>query len=147
MSVLNLLSILLITTVASAVTIRPVVIPGNGNETCLAQNEREAYIQNFKTVINLTLQDINIIIYECGPGLWYNIIHLNMSDSSQQCPSAWREYNTSGVRACGRPASSSGSCLICCILLVISTVECVEELLAIRLEVQMHLVSMHGVAQ
>ena len=26
-----------------------------------------------------------------------------MSDPSQQCPSAWREYNTRGVRACGRP--------------------------------------------
>ena len=33
-----------------------------------------------------------------------------MSDPSQQCPSAWREYNTSGVRACGRPESESGSC-------------------------------------
>ena len=32
-----------------------------------------------------------------------------MSDPSQQCPPAWREYNTSGVRACGRPVSNSGS--------------------------------------
>ena len=34
-----------------------------------------------------------------------------MTDPSQQCPPAWREYNTSGVRACGRPTSSTGSCL------------------------------------
>ena len=33
-----------------------------------------------------------------------------MSDGSQQCPSTWREYNTSGVRACGRTYSTEGSC-------------------------------------
>ena len=33
-----------------------------------------------------------------------------MTDPSQQCPSAWREYNTSGVKACGRPFTSTGSC-------------------------------------
>ena len=33
-----------------------------------------------------------------------------MTEPSQQCPSARREYNTSGVRACGRPESSTGSC-------------------------------------
>ena len=46
----------------------------------------------------------------CGDGMWIRVAHLNMSDPSQQCPSAWREYNTSGIRACGRPATSSGSC-------------------------------------
>ena len=33
-----------------------------------------------------------------------------MSDPSQQCPPAWKEYNESGVRACGRPDSKTGSC-------------------------------------
>ena len=33
-----------------------------------------------------------------------------MTDPSQLCPSAWMEYNTSGVRACGRPFNSTGSC-------------------------------------
>ena len=32
-----------------------------------------------------------------------------MTDPSQQCPPAWREYNTSEVRVCGRPASNGGS--------------------------------------
>ena len=32
-----------------------------------------------------------------------------MSDPSQQCPSAWREYNTNQFRACGRPVSTVGS--------------------------------------
>ena len=98
------LGILLITTVASAATVRPVIIPGNDNETCLPQDKRQAAVQNFKSVINLlyTLQDINS--YECGPGPWYNIARLNMSDPSQQCPSAWTEYNSNSVRACRRPA-------------------------------------------
>ena len=46
----------------------------------------------------------------CGPGLWHRLVYLNMSDPLQQCPSAWREYNTLGVRVCGRPTTSSGSC-------------------------------------
>jgi hypothetical protein len=46
----------------------------------------------------------------CGPGLWYQVAHLNMSDPSQRCPPVWREYNTSGIRACGRPTTSTGSC-------------------------------------
>ena len=47
---------------------------------------------------------------QCGAGLWWRVAYLNMTEPSQQCPSAWREYNTSGVRACGRPESSTGSC-------------------------------------
>ena len=46
----------------------------------------------------------------CGTGLWYQVAHLSMSDPSQQCPSVWREYNESGIRACGRPTASTGSC-------------------------------------
>ena len=46
----------------------------------------------------------------CGPGQWHRIAFLNMTDPSQQCPSAWREYNTSGVRACRRPVNSSEGC-------------------------------------
>ena len=47
---------------------------------------------------------------QCGPGLWYRLIYMNMSDPSQQCPPAWREYSNNGMRACGRPNSNTGSC-------------------------------------
>ena len=47
---------------------------------------------------------------QCGLGMWWRVAYLDMTDPSQQCPSAWREYNTSGVKACGRPANSTGSC-------------------------------------
>ena len=46
----------------------------------------------------------------CGPGLWHRVAFLNMSDPTHGCPFAWREYNMNGVRACGRPVNSSGSC-------------------------------------
>ena len=52
----------------------------------------------------------------CGPGLWYQVAHLNMSDPSQQCPSIWREYTNNGIRACGRPTSTTGSCAAKCYL-------------------------------
>ena len=55
------------------------------------------------------VSDPQLQVY-CGPGEWCRVAYLNMSDPTQQCPSAWREYNTSGVRACGRPSTSGGSC-------------------------------------
>ena len=59
--------------------------------------------------IQKKLASLQTQIY-CGAGQWHRIAFLNMSDPSQQCPSAWREYNTSGVRACGRAYSIGGSC-------------------------------------
>ena len=81
----------------------------------------ESSIESDKTVqlcitLNNTLQVLtqfdtrttcdNEIQRHCGPRLWWQEAYLNMSDPSWQCPSAWREYNTSGVRACGRPIGS-----------------------------------------
>ena len=60
-------------------------------------------------VDNYGLVQGNITVPECGAGLWHRVAYLNMSDPSQQCPSAWREYNISSnaeKRACGRPSSS-----------------------------------------
>ena len=39
----------------------------------------------------------------CGAGEWHHVAYLNMTDPSQQCPPAWREYNYPQFRACGRP--------------------------------------------
>ena len=62
----------------------------------------------------ITSEIINIlkssVIPECGDGRWYRVAHINMSDPTQQCPSAWREYSTNGVRACGRPVTTGESC-------------------------------------
>lgn len=45
---------------------------------------------------------------DCGAGLWNKIVHLNMSDRSQECPHGWRGYD-GPVRCCGRPVISRSS--------------------------------------
>ena len=48
----------------------------------------------------------------CGSGGgWIRIAYLDMSDATQNCPSGFRLYQSGGVRACGRPTTSSGSCV------------------------------------
>ena len=46
----------------------------------------------------------------CGSGGgWTRLAYLNMSDNAQNCPSGFRLYQSSGVRACGRSETNSGS--------------------------------------
>ena len=48
----------------------------------------------------------------CGSSSgWTRVAYLNMSDPTEECPSGFRLYNQNGVRACGRPVTSGGSCL------------------------------------
>ena len=48
----------------------------------------------------------------CGKGGgWRRIASLNMTDPNEKCPTQFRTYSQNGVRACGRPATSSGSCV------------------------------------
>ena len=48
----------------------------------------------------------------CGSGGgWTRLAYLNMTDATQSCPFGFRLYQSGGVRACGRPASNSGSCV------------------------------------
>ena len=87
------------------VTLDPVVIHGD-IAVCPLQEKRDTTVQNIGTSVKTIIQNhVN-----CGAGRWYRVAHLNMSSSSQQCPSTWREYNNGGVRGCRRPESSSGSC-------------------------------------
>ena len=44
-------------------------------------------------------------------GGWMRVAYLNMTDRSEKCPDEFRLYNENGVRACGRPVSSGGSCV------------------------------------
>ena len=84
----------------------PVVIAGDGGNVCPnVQDSLQTIRERVKSFV-----DVLVKREDCGGGLWVRVAHLNMSDPSQQCPSAWREYNTSGIRACGRPAISEGSC-------------------------------------
>ena len=101
---------------------------------CSLGEEITANIDNIRNVVSDILQDIHLNP-KCGDGLWHRVAFLNMSDPTHQCPSAWSEYNSDGIRTCRRPTSTSGSCPG--VVYNISTVECVEESLAINLEVQM----------
>ena len=48
----------------------------------------------------------------CGlGGGWTRLAYLNMSNATQNCPSGFRLYQSGSVRACGRPVTSSGSCV------------------------------------
>jgi hypothetical protein len=72
--------------------------------------QTEEILDQIRRNITVTLNELfSSSVPECGDGLWYRVAYLNMTDPSQQCPPAWREYNTSGVRACGRPVTNGGS--------------------------------------
>ena len=48
----------------------------------------------------------------CGSGGgWTRLAYLDMSDSTKNCPSGFRLYQSGYHRACGRPVTSSGSCV------------------------------------
>ena len=86
----------------------PFITYGNGQETCLSTEQRNIALQKMKDNVCQYLFNRNVLP-QCGEGRWYRIAYLNMTDPSQQCPSAWREYNTSQFRACGRPVFSGAS--------------------------------------
>ena len=81
----------------------------NIRDTCPPQEKIQAAIMDIRNDINDTAQAIRKIP-NCGDGLWYRVAHLNMSDPSQQCPSAWRQFTLNGERVCARPTSTAGSC-------------------------------------
>ena len=48
----------------------------------------------------------------CGKGGgWKRIASLNMTDPNEKCLTQFRLYSQGGVRACGRPVTSGGSCV------------------------------------
>ena len=90
----------------SPLTMSPMISDGNGQEICPSTEKRNIDLQkirgNVYTYLGLP------VLPQCGEGIWYRIAYLNMTDPSQKCPSAWREYNTQ-FWACGRPFSSVAS--------------------------------------
>ena len=94
-------------TEAATLSLISIPQPENGEVgVCPVQEKRDKVIQNITADIMDIIRDMYApLIHNCGEGEWYRVAYLNMSDSTQQCPSAWKEYNNSGVRACGRPVS------------------------------------------
>ena len=79
--------------------------------SCLSK-ELDTALNSIQKYSSAVVQKIFISsqIPQCGTGLWYRIAHIDMSDPSQQCPSAWREVTMDGIRVCARPNSNEGSC-------------------------------------
>ena len=95
------------------VAVDPYVIVGEqcDGDVCPRLEQRADAIQKIRDSVKaFPYVSNNVIESECGVGLWHRLANLNMTDPSEQCPSAWREYNTSGIRASGRSVTSSKSC-------------------------------------
>ena len=80
------------------------------NERLEAQSvENEEAISNLTTVVDMLVQSLNLTETEyllCGSSGWTRVAYLNMTDPSEQCPSGFRLYNETSVRACGRPSAA-----------------------------------------
>ena len=97
-----LIAVLVVTTLVAIIFSALSYRLSQANDESLTSFQIDEYIE--KKLASLQVQSY------CGAGQWHRIAFLNMSDPSQQCPPAWREYNTSGVRACGRTYSTVGNC-------------------------------------
>ena len=84
----------------------PVVISGTGAQPCLSKELLESNI--FDPVVSI-LQEYYHRVEQCGDGVWYRLVSVNMSDPLSQCLDDWVEENVGGVRACGR-GTVDGSC-------------------------------------
>ena len=110
MKVLTIIGILLCANQVSCQLIRQldlVTIPKKVNHLCPSVEERQS---RFAVIRENVLSAIMTRKPQCGNGSWHRVAFLNMSSSSEQCPSNWREYNSSGVRACGRTADTVNGC-------------------------------------
>jgi hypothetical protein len=96
-------------TVFAQNTIDLQVIPGTELGTCASQEDVDAAKQQIHSAASSTLLqqfgNHNTVSARCGPGQWYRVAYLDMSDPTQQCPPSLRLYSASGVRACGRPST------------------------------------------
>ena len=104
------LALVLLVKGIETVTINQVVISRDGDSGDVCSTSIQDGLQTIRESVKSVVDGLVKLREDCGDGLWIRVAHLNMSDPSQQCPSSWREYNTSGIRACGRPATSVGSC-------------------------------------
>ena len=78
------------TTVFAQNSITPQVITGAESGICPSLEDRDTVRQDLQSVVLSVLQqsNTNVSTFRCGPGQWYRVAYLNMSDPTQQCPSA-----------------------------------------------------------
>ena len=88
------------------------VLQGDGRQICPSEEQRGLARNEVKNATLSLLQESVVPLlqgYSCGGSTgWRRVAYLNMSSSSQQCPSVWQEIITP-FRVCGR-RSTSASC-------------------------------------
>ena len=90
------------------------VLQGDGSQTCPSEEQREILRNEIRNATRSLLGESVVPIlqgdtFSCGGSTgWKRVAYLNMSDSSQQCPSVWQEIITP-FRVCGR-RSTGASC-------------------------------------
>ena len=88
------------------------VLQGDGSQTCPSEEQREIVRNEIRNATRRLLQESVVPllqVFSCGGSTgWRRVAYLNMSDSSQQCPSVWQEITTPH-RTCGR-RSTGASC-------------------------------------
>ena len=80
------------------------VLQGDGSsQTCPSEERGIARSEVDNTIRGLLQESVVPLLqtFSCSGSGWRRVAYLNMSDPSQQCPSAWREITTPH-RVCGR---------------------------------------------
>ena len=52
-----------------------------------------------RATVQTQADNLQVQLY-CGAGEWHRVTSLNMSNPGEQCPSAWVEYVSDGIRVC-----------------------------------------------
>lgn len=102
MQVFSLILSLPATTTAIVGLHDPVTVPGEYGK-CPSQADRQAAFQRISTNVSSILMDFANNISEvpnCGEGMWHQVINLDMTDPSQQCPSTWIQLQNNDIRVC-----------------------------------------------
>ena len=96
------------------------ILQGDGSQTCPSETQRRIARNQVKNATQSLLRGSVVPLlqtnqtgspsgYSCGGSSgWRRVAYLNMSDTSQQCPSVWQEITTP-FRVCGR-RSTTASC-------------------------------------
>ena len=93
------------------------VLQGDGSQTCPSEEQREMLRKEMKNATQTLVRESVVPLLQASPADhpcsgtgWRRVAYLNMTDSSQQCPSVWQEITTPH-RVCGRRSTSiSGGC-------------------------------------
>ena len=95
---------LLLILAVSAQTFNPLRIPIDlGRNSCPSTNGFQSASDQLAALV-AAIRPVS----ECGGGWWKEVVSLNMTDPSQQCPSGWTL--NSEPRACARPENSEAGC-------------------------------------